>query len=128
MGGGAAAAARGLGRTARRARHGRAREPHRGPGLGDRGPRPPAARPLPYRAEPLDRCLPAAPPRAAGSRAGRRGVPPYGPLPHPAAGRARGPEAMYIGLHLAERGFAALCPRCFIFDPSAAPYADVVAA
>jgi len=38
-----------------------------------------------------------------------------------------GPEEKFLGLRLAERGFAALCPRCFIFDPPGT-YADAVAA
>jgi hypothetical protein len=38
-----------------------------------------------------------------------------------------GPESHHIGLHLARRGFVAVCPRCFIYDYSGSKWTDAVA-
>jgi hypothetical protein len=38
-----------------------------------------------------------------------------------------GPESHHIGLHLARRGFVAVCPRCFIYDYGGTKWTDAVA-
>jgi len=38
-----------------------------------------------------------------------------------------GPEDHWIGLHLAQRGFVCICPRCYIWDYNGKTWADAVA-